>query len=47
MYKFRASQRLGMMVFMVSRMKQVSGKGVYGTRFGKFRVVVGELDLES
>ena len=27
MYEFRASQRLGMMVFMVSRMKQSIWKG--------------------
>ena len=38
-----------MMVFMISRLKKKYLERVlkYGTRFGKFRFVLEELDLES
>ena len=49
MHDFGVSLRLGMMVFMVSRVKQSILKCFwkYGTRFVKSWVMVGELDLES
>ena len=48
MYEFVGSQRLWMMVSMVFRMtKYMERVYKYGTRFGKFRVMVGELDMES
>ena len=49
MYKFGISLRLGKMLFLVSRLKPSIWIRFlkYGTGFGKFSVVVGELDLES
>ena len=36
------------MVFMVLKLNKVFGNDLkYGTRIGKFFVVIGELDLES
>ena len=49
MHDFGVSLRLGKMVFMVSRLKTNYLKRVlkYRTRFGRFCVVVEDLDLES
>ena len=46
MYEFGAFLRLGVMIFMVSMVKQSIWKGEVETRFGKFWVEVEKLVME-
>ena len=47
MHDFRVSLMLGMMVSMVSRVKQSIWKGIGSMKLDLESVMVGELDLES